>query len=173
MLSHLLWNQLKNPSKKSNVCGSLASRESWEDNAGHCCVKQKSSVCNCQFFQLSGPFPRLSLTFALWWAPHYPPTKQAFLKSGQPFCPPEIKVEWRCHILLYSSGTLNIQVHLKQCYKAEVFSSTSLSIQWSYSFIQYCILWNLTGIFFFLKVFHFLLMESGMNTSVVWQMRCL
>lgn len=142
MLSHLLWNQLKNPREKSNVCGSLESWESWEDNSGRCCSKQKSWVCNCQFFQLSGPFPHLILTFALWWAPHCAPTKQTFLMSGQPFCPQEIKVDWRCHILLYSSRTLNIWIHLKYFYKAEVFSNTSLLIQWGFSFIQYCILWT-------------------------------
>lgn len=46
------------------------------------------------------PFPRLILTFAPWWAPHGTPTK-TFLKSGQPFCHQEIKVQWRCFILLY------------------------------------------------------------------------
>lgn len=89
------------------------------------------------------PFPRLILTFAPWWAPHGTPTK-TFLNSGQLFCHQEIKVQWSCFILLYvkkNTEYLNI-------FKAIIplarggFSKRSLSTQWGFSFIHYCILWS-------------------------------
>lgn len=69
------------------------------------------------------PFPRLILTFAPQWAPHGTPTK-TFLKSGQPFCHQEIKVQWRCFILLYvkkNTEYLNIFKAIFPLAKAGVF----------------------------------------------------
>lgn len=89
------------------------------------------------------PFPRLILTFAPWWAPHGTPTK-TFLKSGQPFCHQEIKVQWRCFILLYvkkNTEYLNIFKAIFLWLEG-VFSKRSLSTQWGFFFYTLCTLWS-------------------------------
>lgn len=72
----------------------LKIRESQPDHVGHCCSKQKSSICPHQILQLSGPFPRLILNSVLWWAPLCStPRALTFHKSGQSFA---LK-KWRWH----------------------------------------------------------------------------
>lgn len=69
-------------------------RESQLDHIGHCCSKQKSPVCLHQFFQLSGPFPRLILTSALWWAPLCSTPRSTDIPQVRSvLCPQEIKVK--------------------------------------------------------------------------------